>query len=72
MIKEELLKILCCPETRAPLVLEENSLISTDPVTRRKYRIQDDIPVMLIDESEILPYDEWVMIMKKHNIAIPQ
>ncbi len=72
MIKEELLKILCCPETRAPLVLEENSLISTDPVTRRKYRIQDDIPVMLIDESEILPYDEWAMIMKKHNIAISQ
>jgi len=52
MISEELLSIMCCPETKADLVLEDNFLISTDPKTRRKYRIENDIPVMLIDESE--------------------
>ncbi|MCK7521730.1 MAG: hypothetical protein MZV64_30615 [Ignavibacteriales bacterium] len=52
MISKELLDILCCPETKADLVLDGNTLVSTDKNTRRRYRIEDDIPVMLIDESE--------------------
>lgn len=67
MISKELLDILCCPETKADLVLEGDYLISTDPVTRRKYRIEENIPVMLIDESVIMPEDEWKEIMKKHG-----
>lgn len=70
MISEELLKILCCPESKAPLVLEDNCLISTDRATRRKYKIVDDIPVMLIDESEQLSMEEWQNIMLKHNIKV--
>jgi uncharacterized protein YbaR (Trm112 family) len=68
MINDDLLKTLCCPESKAPLVLEENSLISTDGATRRKYKIVDDIPVMLIDESEQLSVEEWQKVMQKHNI----
>ncbi len=67
MISQDLLNILCCPETKADLVLEGNSLISTDKETRRKYRIEDDIPIMLIDESEQLSMEEWTEIMKKHG-----
>ncbi|NUN09297.1 MAG: hypothetical protein HUU54_08990 [Ignavibacteriaceae bacterium] len=67
MIKKELLDILCCPETKADLVLEGNFLISTDRNTRRKYRIDDDIPVMLIDESEVMDINEWENVMKKHG-----
>ncbi len=67
MVKKELLNILCCPETKADLVLEGNYLISTDKNTRRKYRIEDDIPVMLIDESEIMEIEEWTKIMKKNG-----
>jgi hypothetical protein len=67
MISQELLDILCCPETRADLVLDGNFLISTDKNTRRRYRIEDDIPIMLIDESEQLDIDTWKKIMKKHN-----
>lgn len=67
MIKKELLDILCCPETKADLVLEGNFLISTDRNTRRKYRIDDDIPVMLIDESEVMDIKEWETVMKKHG-----
>ena len=67
MISNDLLEILCCPETKADLVLDGNFLISTDKETRRKYRIEDDIPIMLIDESVQLDMDEWTEIMKKHN-----
>ena len=70
MISEDLLKILCCPETKADLVLEGDSLVSVDKNTRRKYRIEDDIPIMLIDESEQLDLETWKNIMKKHNVDI--
>lgn len=68
MISKELLEILCCPETKADLVLDGNSLVSIDEKSRRRYRIEDDIPIMLIDESEQLDMDTWLEIMKKHNI----
>jgi uncharacterized protein YbaR (Trm112 family) len=67
MISKELLDILCCPETKADLVLDDNTLVSTDKTTRRRYRIEDDIPVMLIDESEKLPLEEWTEIMNRHG-----
>jgi len=67
MISKELLDILCCPETKADLVLDGNTLVSTDKITRRRYRIEDDIPVMLIDESEQLSLEEWQAIMRKHG-----
>ena len=67
MIRKDLLDILCCPETKAELVLDGETLVSTDKKTRRRYRIEDDIPVMLIDESEQLSMEVWTEIMKKHG-----
>jgi uncharacterized protein YbaR (Trm112 family) len=70
MISKELLEILCCPETKADLVLDGNSLVSVDKESRRRYRIEDDIPIMLIDESEKLDYETWKEIMLRHNKPI--
>ena len=70
MIKKELLDILCCPESKADLVLDDNYLVSTDIETRRRYKIEDDIPIMLIDESEQLEFDVWKSIMEKHGKKI--
>ena len=67
MISKELLDILCCPETKADLVLDDNYLVSTDRVTRRRYRIENDIPIMLIDESEQLDMEVWKKIMQRHG-----
>lgn len=67
MISKELLDILVCPETKAELVLDGNYLVSTDKNTRRRYRIEDDIPIMLIEESEQLSLEEWTEIMKRHG-----
>lgn len=69
MISKELLEILCCPESKADLVLDEETLVSTDKKTRRRYRIDNDIPVMLIEESEVLSLEDWAAIMKKHGIV---
>lgn len=66
-ISNELLEILVCPESKAPLVLDGDTLVSTDPSTRRRYRIKDDIPVMLIDESEVVCVEEWTRILAKYD-----
>ena len=70
MISKELLDILCCPETKADLVLDGDTLVSTDKETRRRYRIEDDIPIMLIEESEQLSMEEWIAIIQKHGKGI--
>lgn len=70
MISKELLDVLCCPESKADLVLDGNFLVSTDKLTRRRYRIEDDIPIMLIDESEQLDEKPWRDIMERHNIPV--
>jgi uncharacterized protein YbaR (Trm112 family) len=67
MISKELLEILCCPETKADLVLDDNTLVSVDKNTRRRYKIENDIPIMLIEESEQLGVEEWKAIMLKHG-----
>lgn len=67
MISKELLDILCCPESKADLVLDGDFLVSTDKNTRRRYRIENDIPIMLIDESEQLDIELWKQIMTKYG-----
>ncbi|MBV9661159.1 MAG: Trm112 family protein [Acidimicrobiales bacterium] len=50
----KLLEILACPKDKGPLLYfaDEDSLYN--PRLRMRYRVTDDIPVMLIDEAEIL------------------
>lgn len=50
----ELLDILACPESKAPLIYFEAEGFLFCPKSRLKYPIQDGIPVMLIDEAERL------------------
>ncbi len=64
---DKLLDLLVCPESHARLVYDEGSLVSTDPLTRRRYEIRSDIPVMLVDESEQLAEAEWRAIMQRHG-----
>jgi uncharacterized protein YbaR (Trm112 family) len=66
-IDPELLDVLVCPLSRAPLVADGESLVSTDPSTRRRYRVEDGIPVMLVEESEPLDETTWRAIMARHG-----
>lgn len=51
MISQELLEILVCPLGKAELRLEGNTLICTR--CGPKFKIEDDIPIMLIEEAEL-------------------
>lgn len=62
-IDEHLLGILVCPESHAPLVQAGEWLYSTDRNTRRKYAIRDGLPILLLDESEVVGVEEFERIM---------
>lgn len=49
-ISDELLEILACPACKTPVRLEDNKLVCDE--CGRRYRIDDGIPIMLIDEAE--------------------
>jgi uncharacterized protein YbaR (Trm112 family) len=51
-IDQELLDILACPKCKGPIQLENGGSTLVCHSCRLKYRIEDDIPVMLIDEAE--------------------
>ena len=63
-IDAQLLRIMVCPVAHAPLVQVGDWLYSTDPATRRKYPIRDGIPIMLIDESEVVSEEEFRKIVQ--------
>ncbi len=47
-----LLEILACPEDKGPLLYFEAEGFLYNPRLRRRYRIVDEIPVMLVEEAE--------------------
>jgi len=61
----QLLEILACPDDKGPLLYfaDESSLYN--PRLKRRYRIEDDIPVMLIDEAETVSDDEDARLLAK-------
>jgi len=65
----QLLSIMVCPISHAPLKEVDGWLVSTDPETRRRYPIRDGIPVMLIDESEEMSHDDWQAALKTEDPA---
>ncbi len=52
MLSDELLKILACPKCKGQLdyVKDKEKLVCNG--CRVTYRIENDIPIMLIDEAE--------------------
>jgi uncharacterized protein YbaR (Trm112 family) len=62
-IDKELLDILACPVSKKPLELSEdgNFLVCKD--SKLVYKIQDGIPIMLVDEA--IPLDEWEKSQEK-------
>lgn len=54
-LDEKLLSILVCPQDRGPLLLADDRLYN--PRLRRAYRIEDGIPVLLVDEAVTITDD---------------
>jgi uncharacterized protein len=55
-LDQSLLAILVCPEDRGSLLFVDECLYN--PRLQRKYRIDDGIPVLLIDEAVTVDDDE--------------
>jgi len=54
MIDKELLDILVCPECKVSVVPKGDEALKC-PQCRRVYAIQDNIPIMLLDEATVDP-----------------
>jgi uncharacterized protein len=67
MIDETLLSILVCPADRGPLLLAGDVLYN--PRLRRAYRIEDGIPVLLVDEATEVSDDQHAELIAR---ATPQ
>ncbi|MEZ0352422.1 Trm112 family protein [Mycobacterium sp. pR1184] len=75
MLDQTLLSILVCPQDRGPLQLvsqEDGDELLYNPRLRRAYRIEDGIPVLLIDEARDVDEDEHARLMARSSPASPQ
>jgi uncharacterized protein len=70
VIDETLLSILVCPTDRGPLLLADEVLYN--PRLRRAYRIEDNIPVLLVDEAVEVGDDEHARLIAQAGPATPQ
>lgn len=62
MIDEDLLQILVCPADRGPLLLIRDELLY-NPRLHRAYRIEDGVPVLLVDEAREVGDDEHARLI---------
>ena len=75
MLDDSLLSILVCPADRGPLVLVDDDgggQLLYNPRLRRAYRIEDGIPVLLIDEARDVDDDEHARLMAQARPADPR
>lgn len=64
MIAKDLLEILVCPACKSSLKESGEYLLCTGSACRRKYAVKNQIPIMLVDESEILTESDFQRLMK--------
>ncbi|WP_396930917.1 Trm112 family protein [Mycolicibacterium sp.] len=65
MLDEKLLNILVCPADRGPLILVDHLLYN--PRLHKAYRIDDGIPVLLVDEAVEVGPEEHERLMGLAN-----
>jgi len=65
MLDERLLSILVCPADRGSLLYVDDVLYN--PRLRRAYRIEDGIPVLLIDEAVDVTEEEHQRLLADAN-----
>lgn len=53
-LRPELLTLLVCPACKGDLAYDPSANTLTCPACRLRYKVVDDIPVMLVDEAEKL------------------
>ena len=51
-LSEQLVEKLACPQSKQPLIYFADEGFLLCPASKLKYRIEDDIPVLLVEEAE--------------------
>jgi uncharacterized protein YbaR (Trm112 family) len=72
MLDDALLDILVCPADRGPLLLVDEGRELYNPRLRRAYRIDDGIPVLLVDEARDVDDEEHAQLTAQSRPADPQ
>ncbi len=54
MLDPKLLEILACPRCKGPVEPDAGHAWLTCPACRLRFRVEDDIPIMLLEEAEAL------------------
>lgn len=62
-----LVELLVCPQDKGPLWYVEDESMLYNPRLRRRYAVRDGIPVLLIDESEVVDGDEATRLDARHD-----
>ena len=57
-MKEELIDILICPQSKQPVIYVERSQELWCKTSRLAYPIRDEIPILLVEESRQLSLSE--------------
>ena len=70
MISPDLLNVLVCPVCKKPVLPTQNGNGLKCGQCKRLYPIQDDIPIMLIDEAKELSVEEWGAVMKRAGLDV--
>ena len=65
VLDPRLVEILACPEDKGPLLYFEAEGFFYNSRLRRRYEIENGIPIMLIDEATTLDGDEHERVMAR-------
>lgn len=60
-----LLEILACPEDQGPLLYFAAEGLLYNPRLRKQYRVEDDVPHMLLEEAVLLDADAHQRLMQQ-------
>jgi uncharacterized protein YbaR (Trm112 family) len=61
----KLLEILACPKDKGPLLYFADEDALYNPRLQMRYAVRDDIPIMLIDEAEVVDDAEHARLVAK-------
>lgn len=72
-LEQALLKILVCPVDKGGLLYFDDERLLYNPRLRRRYRISDDVPVLLAHQAETVSDDEHSRLLTRASsgAAVP-
>jgi uncharacterized protein YbaR (Trm112 family) len=68
MLPRDLLDLLVCPITHAPVVEDGDRLVSRDAATRFAYQVRNGIPAMLPSQAAALSPEEHAEVLRRCGV----